>query len=326
MKAFDTSDTDFDLLLSGYDLRKVLEVKKPNHGNVQTVRFITTDSGCFVFKLYSQRSADSVAFEIETLEFLNSSGFKCPEPMQDKSGKAINFTLQMPFVVYRYIEGENSPVLNEDMKMQLAEHVARLHLATECFKPVNHSHRWNYGVDFCREHAIKLATTSGNPDIKSKLAWYQDELGQISLPESLSKGICHCDFDPSNILWNNGRLVCLIDYDVACHSCFILDLAFLLNPFIPEFEWDTWDKLDKGFKAIDLTACARTVQAYMDTRSLSVDEKRHMFDALKLTVLIDCLWFFDRGSSEMFYEKSKMEKLNEYGKSRFNEDIFGKQV
>jgi hypothetical protein len=51
-------------------------------------------------------------------------------------------------------------------------------------------------------------------------------------------------------------------------------------------------------------------------------EKRHIFDVYKLSVLIDCLWYFRRGKAEDFFEKRKIDALNNLGREKFFGNLF----
>lgn len=309
-------------VLSGYDIGFVKAVSKPSTGNAQTVRIFGTDRGKFVFKLYNQRRPDQVGFEIDCLDHLNSRHFPCPKPCKDKHGKVLNSFEGIPFVVYHHIEGETLGFFSQSNMLQLAGHVARLHLVGDGFNPKSASARWNYSLRFCQEHAKQVAFKSNVAGIVKKLDWYLEECSKTHLPDDLPKGLCHCDFDTSNVLWRNGDLVCLIDYDVACISNFILDIALLGNPFIQEFEWDTWENFPENSQPITLSQMKDVIGSYSKHRILADSEKLHLFDAVRLSILIDCLWFFDRGVEGSFFEKSKLSYLEKFGRQRFYDELF----
>ncbi len=61
---------------------------------------------------------------------------------------------------------------------------------------------------------------------------------------------------------------------------------------------------------------------YMKHRPLRPIEKRHLFDVYKLSILFDCIWFFERGEVNDFYEKRKINALNELGRDSFYDRLF----
>jgi hypothetical protein len=55
---------------------------------------------------------------------------------------------------------------------------------------------------------------------------------------------------------------------------------------------------------------------------LNAAERKYLFDVVKLVILIDCLWFFERGEAHDFYEKRQIDALNQLGRDRFCRTLF----
>lgn len=199
---------------------------------------------------------------------------------------------------------------------------AKLNRITKDYKPVNKEFRWNYDVDLCRDLAWKTAEQIGTPDAKEKRYWLEQELSKLILPDSLPKGICHCDFHFSNVLFSDDELRALIDFDDANYTYLTFDLVSLINPFISAFRWDSWSGFEIAREAFDFGKPRRIASLYQTFRSLSPLEKRHLFDVFKLSILLDCIWYFKRGSAENFFEKKKINLLNEFGREKFRAAIF----
>ena len=60
----------------------------------------------------------------------------------------------------------------------------------------------------------------------------------------------------------------------------------------------------------------------MQHRPLMDDEKKHLFDIFKLTIMLDCIWYFKRGKADHCYEKRKIDSLNNLGREEFYKRIF----
>ena len=60
----------------------------------------------------------------------------------------------------------------------------------------------------------------------------------------------------------------------------------------------------------------------MEYRPLTKDEKEHLFDVFKLSIIFDCIWYFERGNVKNFYEKKKIEYLNSLGRKNFYKKLF----
>lgn len=67
----------------------------------------------------------------------------------------------------------------------------------------------------------------------------------------------------------------------------------------------------------DFREARKIVQEYSRYRPLSKNEKHHLFDVYKLTILFDCIWFFQQGEGPDFYEKRKIDALNRLGREQF---------
>ncbi|HAA77538.1 TPA: hypothetical protein DCE37_20695 [Candidatus Latescibacteria bacterium] len=63
------------------------------------------------------------------------------------------------------------------------------------------------------------------------------------------------------------------------------------------------------------------MSAYQEHRRLTSVERRYLFDVHKLSILIDCLWFYERGSGDHFYERDKIEWLDSLGRDAYREAV-----
>jgi homoserine kinase type II len=138
----------------------------------------------------------------------------------------------------------------------------------------------------------------------------KEELDTLQLSEVLPKGVCHCDANPSNFLCKDGKLSAVLDFDQATYIWLLYDVAQMIY-------W--WACPDKG--AIQLEESHDLVAQYETVRKLSHDERRHLFDMLKLVHLVGIGWSL---SDDNFpNDKRKVVELNALGRDRFYDAIFG---
>ena len=200
--------------------------------------------------------------------------------------------------------------------------VAKLHNITKSYRPFNKNHRWNYGIDLGRNLANKQAEKINTVNSQKKLKWFESELQQLNLPRSLPKGVCHCDFHFSNVLFFNGKFNALIDFDDANYTFLIFDLVSLVEPFVSSFKHYNWFEHNVTDNVFDFGETKRVVSEYEKYRCLNNNEKRHIFDVYKLSFLFDCIWYFERGNAEDFFEKRKIEHFNNLGADNFYNELF----
>lgn len=316
------SKNDFIKILSDYDLGEYKSSKPFTTGAVQTNFLLQTKKGKFVFRYYENRSKNSVLFENELIKHLTDKNYSCPAQFKNKDGKFVSAYKGKPFIIFKFIEGKHLKIPNKKQKNELVKKVAELQNITKNFRPKNTKFRLNYNVENCWKLARKEAGKINTANAKEKLKWFEKELSKLELPKSLPKGVCHCDFHFSNVLFKNNKFNALIDFDDANYTFLVYDLAALINPFVKSFEWNTWTKFKKGENVFDFREARKIVVEYTKYRPLTKDEKEHLFDVFKLSIMFDCVWYFERGKAEDFYEKRKINYLNSIGRQEFYKKLF----
>lgn len=316
------SEKDFAQILSSYDLGNFKDTQPISKGSVQTNYLIQTSKGKFVFRYYENRSKESVLFEANLIKYLNDKKYLCPLIQENKNGDYVEVYKDKPFVLFEFIEGEHLKNPNESQKKQLIQKVAELQNVTKDFDSPYKQYRWNYNIELCKELAKKETEKLNTDYAREKLKWYLLELSNINLPESLPKGICHCDFHFSNILFENGQFKALIDFDDANYTYLTYDLATLINPFIPSFDWNSWSNFRKEDDVFDFTEAKKVVTEYIKHREVNEEEMKYLIDVFKLSIMLDCVWYFGRGDASDFYEKRKIDYLNKLGRDKFYNSIF----
>jgi len=73
---------------------------------------------------------------------------------------------------------------------------------------------------------------------------------------------------------------------------------------------------------LDFKVSRKKVYEYSCFRSLNNIEKLHLYGMYKLSILVDCLWYFGRGKSSDFYEKKKIGFLHRLGRDEFYCKLF----
>ncbi|MCK5073111.1 MAG: homoserine kinase [Bacteriovoracaceae bacterium] len=313
---------DLIQILSKYNLGKFRRSKLFDEGTVQTNILLKTTNGRFVLRYYENRSKDSVLFESNLIKYLKDKNYPCPTTYKNKNGDFVGVYNQKPYMIFEFIEGIHLKNPNRTQKNQLIQKVAQLQNITKNYKPANNNYRWNYDIKLCRALAKKEADKINSGNSRKKLKWHTRELAKLKLPITLPKGICHCDFHFSNVLFKDGKFNALIDFDDANYTFLMFDLVCLINPFIPSFLWNNWSTHTANDNVLDFREAKKTVSEYMKHRILNSNEKRHIFDLYKLGVLFDCVWYFERGDVKDFYEKRKIDHLNKLGREEFYNKIF----
>ncbi len=300
------SDESLNAMLAQYGLGELVEQKAFSTGTVQENILVKSEQGIQVLKHYKTRSRAYVEFEIALIEYLIQNDFCCPGIYKNKQGEQYLLRDNRVIVFYEYVEGEHKEALNDDELSQLIEKIAELHILTRSLNIKGYENRWNYGIDFCRNYIKSIRSSD-----REKRDWFLRELNQLDLPTAIAKGVIHGDLDKSNLLFKNGELVAIIDFDDSNYSYLLLDIISLINNKCENFLEDEY-----------FHAAGGIIRRYSKIRKLEPKERQHLFDVLRLSILIDCLWFFERGHYPHFKEKEKMDRLNKLGRDNYYNRIF----
>jgi homoserine kinase len=301
-------------ILAEYDLGALLHSRPIGEGTVQTNYFLQTSKGRYVFRYYENRSRESVLFESELLAHLASHHFPCPTPVESLDGITVGEYNHKPVLISGWVEGRSIEKPTAGQWRQLIQKAAELPIITRDFHSRYVPYRLNYDPALCFTLAREEAQRLNSENATAKLAWLERELLQLELPPDLPQGICHGDFHFSNVLFRGEEFAALLDFDDANHTYLVFDLVGLI-------EYWSWRH---PAIMIDLDGARRVVEAYIRTRPLSSIEQKHLFDVYKLSILFDCVWYFDRGAVDDFYERTKIEALSNLGRERFAEAIFSR--
>ena len=309
-------------ILSNYDLGNFIDFKPIAKGTVQTNFSIKTSTNKYVFRYYENRSKNSVLFEANLIKYLKDKKYPCPTPFKNNHGEIVGVFKNKPYIIFEFVEGKHIEKPTKKQKKQIIKKVAELQNLTKNYKPYYKKYRWNYGIELCEKLAKEEAKKIGTKNAQDKLKWLKIELSKLKLPKSLPKGICHCDFHFSNVLFKNGKFNALIDFDDANYTFLSWDLICLTEPFKSSFDWNTWQKFKPGDNVFDFKQIKEVVAEYMKYRPLNENEKRHLFDIYKLSLFMDCIWYFKRGKADDFFEKRKIDYLNNFGREEFYKRLF----
>ncbi len=179
-----------------------LETLRPD-GHTQ--KMIVRQHGEMDLKHNPQVAAD----EFKLLQLLHSVGLATPAPYRlDQSGEIFS----TPYIVIEYIEGkpEFAPADLPDLLLQLATHLSRIH-HVDCSK---------LDVSFLPQqaniYAQKLRARPAKVDESLDEGPIRDALEAVwPFPQWNTSVLLHGDFWPGNILWRDGQLVAVIDWEDA---------------------------------------------------------------------------------------------------------------
>jgi homoserine kinase type II len=300
------SHSDLAQILADYDLGALQHAQSLAGGAVQTNYRLQTTRGEYVLKYYETRPLESVRFEANLIDYIRRVDYPCPAVLKNAHGMGVGIYDQKPYVIFEFAAGQPVQPPNRTQREQIIQMAARLQIITRHYRPRWRAYRWNYSPELCLHLAQTAAAKLGTQTAQDKVHWFEQALANLALPRALPKGICHCDYDYSNILFQGDDLVALLDFDDANYTYLTFDLVNLIDNWAWSFE-----------QPLNLELARQIAQTYHRTRPLSTLEKRHLFDVHQLQILFDGIWFFARGQVEDFYERRKIADLDRLGREGY---------
>jgi EmrB/QacA subfamily drug resistance transporter len=191
--------------------------------------------------------------EFKLLQMTKSLGLATQTPYHlDQSGKIFS----TPYLVIEYIEGqpEFAPSHLADFTLQLATHLAKIH-RVDCS---------NLDVSFLPKQAKGFADNVGKRPTKVDTSLdegrIRDTLESVwPLPQRNAAVLLHGDFWPGNILWQDDKLVAVIDWEDAKLGDPLTDFAISRLDILWIFGIDAMNSFTHHYKsmmAIDYTNLA----------------------------------------------------------------------
>lgn len=162
-----------------------------------------------------QRNPQIAAVEFRLLQLLQEAGVAAPAPYYlDQVGEFLG----IPCLVMEFVEGETSfaPTDLAAYLTQVATHLAHLHRITSTETDLTFLPRQGKGFG---ERPTSLDHTLDEGPIRDKLEtlWPLAQANPVVL--------LHGDFWPGNLLWRDGRLVAIIDWEDAAIGDPLADLG-----------------------------------------------------------------------------------------------------
>ncbi len=186
-----------------------------------TYKVSTSNNKVYVLRVYNNKSAEEIKFEIDLLVHLKN----LPVPGIIKfNNKRIFRVLDKPAVIYNYIPGKQLSSFKKKHLKQIGEFLGKFHEQGKNFKWEGTRNKYYH----LPENKVKLY----KKEIQKKGVKYSDLLPSImddlkkNRPGSwFQQGPIHIDIKPDNILFHKDELNGILDFDNSYIGPLLLDVA-----------------------------------------------------------------------------------------------------
>ncbi len=185
-------------------------------GTVNTSYALDLASGRYFLRLYEEQDLDGAAREAELLSHLSSSGVPTPAPIAGEDGAFVRLLEGRPAALFPWVDGDilcQKRVTPEAARIVGAA-LARIHVAGgPC------------GAGRFHPEAI-IERSAGITDAALRDELRERVVAVAALRRAdLPSGLVHGDLFRDNVLWNEGKIAALLDFESAHHGPFIFDVA-----------------------------------------------------------------------------------------------------
>ncbi|HEX5056710.1 MAG TPA: homoserine kinase [Gammaproteobacteria bacterium] len=265
--------SDLTEFLNAFDVGVVHDLRGISDGIENTNYFLTTvnnsDKNDFVLTIFESLSHEELPFFLNLMAFLAEHGVPCAHPVADRAGRYLQRLKSKPAAVVQRLRGRSIAAVSEDHCRQVGSALARLHLAGKSFPQARKNPR---AYPWFEQAARRLRPRLSTAD--QRLLMGELSTLQYAIKEELPGGIIHADLFRDNVLFEQDRLVGIIDFYYACSGAWLYDLAITIN--------DWCSNADGSLK----TDYAKTLlQSYHAQRALTEQEHAYWPIVLRAAAL-----------------------------------------
>ncbi|MCL2723801.1 MAG: homoserine kinase [Polyangiaceae bacterium] len=244
-------------------------------GTVNTSYAMTLGTGRYFLRLYEEQGPEGAAREVALLRHLAASGVSTPMPVAAVSGAFVRTLAGKPAALFPWVEGKMlcQRAVTPAAARAIGNALARIHAAgcpADIARALGHGRFGPCDLIVRCERILN----SIDPDARAQAGTLRHAVANVARRrnETLPAGLVHGDLFRDNVLWQEGRIAALLDFESACVGPFVYDLAVTI------LSWSFGDVL--------LPEIARAmVEGYREERDLSQAEREGLFDEAILATL-----------------------------------------
>ncbi len=128
----------------------------------------------------------------------------------------------------------------------------------------------------------KLHAATADYQLEASDQWFLEYTGDL-----VKEVICHNDFAPYNVTFENDLPVGIIDFDTACPAPREWDIAYAVYRFVP-LSKEFYDPSEKAYRSYDKTKDAKErkilLKEFLDSYGIKTDIGKHIIDRLEALV------------------------------------------
>ena len=309
------TNQEIEKILGLYELGPLLSCTPMDGGLANSSMKIETGSGSYVLSVCDEKEMHEIERLCTVLEYLEDHQFPTTRVIQTRTGES-HFDYQgKPLYLKEFIAGEVVEHLQSQQLHEIGAALAMLHEIPPCSGLLK---QFSYGIECFDE-------LKGQESAENYYRWLSSCRKRVeeARTESLPKGFVHGDLFFDNMLFADGSLVALLDFEEACDYFMIFDLGMTaVGCCAPG-----------GSFSPDMTAAL--VEGYQSRRRLEGSERRHLRLYVEYGAAATSFWRYrqynirnpDPQMKDHYLAMVEIaQQVNSIDNQEFIESVFGKSI
>ncbi|MEM6531909.1 MAG: homoserine kinase [Myxococcota bacterium] len=268
-----------------FGLSEPTAVKGIAAGTINTIYALQCAEGRFILRLLENRSRTDARFEEALLLHLERAGLSVPSMLQSpRHGGVVTLSSRQHLSIFRWMPGRETAVfeLEPHHAGQVGVFLGRMHAATQSFRRRRRNRFAPEYVDRFLSASERFVDGHSDQGMRRHIRSLRSELTRFQWPTRVPVGVIHADLFVDNAFFRRGKLSGVLDFEMACTSPLIYDVAASLMDWA--FEKDRF-----------VRPRARALLAgYQSERVFAAAEKRQLFAM--------CRYIATRYATSRFYD------------------------
>jgi homoserine kinase type II len=225
-------DADVVTLAAQFGLGAIEHWRPITAGTINSNFELATGRGRIFLRVNEGKSEADVAWEAELAAHLAASSVPTPVPMTAADGRRFAAHRGLLVSAFAWLRGHHlvDSEVTPAAAVQIGAALARIHLAGAAFDGERRAGIYTWPLIRDRFEAIRAV---GDPALAHAVAILADELAVIderaAERAAAPQSIIHGDLFRDNVLFDDGRLVALLDFEQASTGAPVYDLAVAIN-------------------------------------------------------------------------------------------------
>jgi homoserine kinase type II len=245
-------DDELAAFAAAYGLGELRASRGIEAGTVNTSYALELGKNSYFLRIYEEQGADGAEREAMLLGHLAGSGVPTPAPLAAQDGSFVRTLAGKPAALFPWVEGEMlcQRAVTPEAAFRVGAALARVHKAGPA--PGSALGAGRFGP---RDLVLRCERVAGStdPQARAQAGGLRSAVEDVAARRrsDLPSGLVHGDLFRDNVLWFEGSIAALLDFESAHIGPFVYDLAvtFLSWSFSAGLSTDVARAVATGYRS-----------------------------------------------------------------------------